>query len=108
MSRLLLGIVAFVIAAAPVLVDVCRLDCQRQRQPACPLHQQTPHPCGHDHTAVSYDRVRVSADVVRPVFLAIEVTPARVTVTPTVWRLLRPGRRPALPQRSSHTDVLRI
>jgi hypothetical protein len=39
MKRLMLWIVAFVIAAAPVLADLCRLDCERQRQPACPLHQ---------------------------------------------------------------------
>ena len=108
MSRPMLWIVAFVIAAAPVLADVCRLDCERQRQPECPLHQQTPHQCAHDHAGVSYDRVRVSADSVRPVFLAIVVTPARVDVAPTVCHLFRAGRQHAPPLRSPHTDVLRI
>ncbi len=108
MNRLMLWIVAFVIAAAPVLADLCRLDCERQRQPECPLHQQTPHQCGHDHAAVSYDRVRASADSIRPIFLAIVVTPARVDDAPTACHLFRAGRQHAPPLRSPHTDVLRI
>jgi hypothetical protein len=42
MKRLLLWTLALVIAAAPAVAEVCRLDCARPDPPACPLHQKAP------------------------------------------------------------------
>jgi hypothetical protein len=108
MKRLLLWIVALVIAAAPVLADVCRLNCERERQPACPLHQQAPHKCAHDHTVGGAGLTRAIADVPRPVPSAIVV--ARIDVTGGRASTALPGidDRHAPPNRSPRTDVLRI
>ena len=108
MKRPLLLIVALVIAVAPALADICRLDCERARQPECPLHQQAPHKCAHDHTIGSATLTRATVDAPRPVGPAIAITPSRVTIEPIVLDLSRIQHHRTPPHRSPHIDVLRI
>jgi hypothetical protein len=109
MKRPLLWIVALVIAAAPVVADVCRLDCARERPPECPLHQQAPHGCTHDHTIGSAGLTRASVDTSRPIDVAIAVAPDCASLVPASAGVSRIDRRHAPPHlRSPRPDVLRI
>jgi hypothetical protein len=108
MKRLLLLIVALVIAVAPALADICRLDCERARQPECPLHQQAPHKCAHDHTVAAADVARTSLGVSRPLVVAIAVIPPHLDAAPIVTDLRDIECQHAPPLRSPHIDVLRI
>ena len=73
MKRLLLWTLALVIAAAPAVAEVCRLDCARPDPPACPLHQKAPRPCAHDHAIAAADLTRAGVDLSRPLVAAIVV-----------------------------------
>jgi hypothetical protein len=112
MKRPLLGIIAVVIAgvitAAPVVTDVCRLDCARERPPECPLHQRAPHTCTHDHTIGTAGLTRASVDTSRPTDVAIAVTPSRAALAPASVVVSRIERQHAPPLRSPRPDVLRI
>lgn len=108
MSRPVLWVVALVMAAAPALADVCRFDCERDRQPECPLHQQAPHKCGHDHTAGAAGLTRASSDASRPPDSAIAVPTYRLPITSSRVHVLRVERQHAPPRRSTPTTVLRI
>ena len=108
MNRPLLWIVALLIAAAPVAADVCRLDCARDRRPECPLHQQAPHTCTHDHTIGTAELTRASVDTARPIILLMAATPADAAVALVSIDLFRAEPPHAPPHRSSRPDVLRI
>ena len=112
MKRTLLWIVvvviAGVIAAAPVAADVCRLDCAGDRPPECPLHQQAPHTCTHDHTIGTADLTRASLCTARLIFVAIAATPADAAVALVSVDLFRADHPHAPPRRSPRPDVLRI
>jgi len=108
MKRLPLWIIALVIAAAPALNDVCRLDCERQHPPDCPLHQQAPHTCAHDHTIGAATPTRAAVDASRPLVVAIAVTPDRIAPARRVIDLFRIEHQHAPPLRSPRPDVLRI
>jgi hypothetical protein len=108
MKRLLLWIVVLVIAAAPVLNDVCRLDCERAHPPECPLHQPAPHKCAHDHSIGAAALTRAGGDATRPMSAAVAVAPYRIAVAPVSINLARVERQHAPPIRSPRPDVLRI
>ena len=101
-------VIAGVIAAAPVVADVCRLDCARDRPPECPLHQQAPHRCIHDHSIGTAGLTRAGVDTSRPIDVAIAVTPHRAAFTRASVDVSGIERRHAPPLRSSRPDVLRI
>jgi hypothetical protein len=108
MRRLLLWVLALVIAAAPAVADVCRLDCARERQPACPQHQTAPHRCSHDHAIAAADLTRASADAQRPIVAGIVVAlpDFRRSHDSIVLVPVEPHQTP--PLQASRTDVLRI
>jgi hypothetical protein len=109
MKRSLLWVVALVIAAAPVLSEVCRLDCERAHPPECPLHHEAPRPCAHDHTSAAARLTSAGADVLRPAPLAIAVEPYRSAASAETFADgFRATRGPAPPLRSPRFDVLRI
>lgn len=108
MKRLLLWTVALVIAAAPVVNDLCRLDCERERPPACPLHQQTPHKCAHDHTIGAAALTRAGVDAPRPLPVAVALASERLSPVPVAVDLFRNEHQHAPPLRSPRPDVLRI
>lgn len=108
MKRLLLWLIALVIASAPAAAEVCRLDCERPKPPECPLHQQAPHQCSHDHTIGSATLDRANAGAPRPADAAIAVTPARATIEPIALERPRTDRPHSRPPRSPRIDVLRI
>ena len=108
MKRLLLWTLALVIAAAPAIAEVCRLDCARPDPPACPLHHTAPRPCLHDHAVVAADLTRVSVDLQRPIVAVIVVALPdfrRPHESNDVLPLEHPN---APPPRAFRTDVLRI
>jgi hypothetical protein len=109
MKRLLLWVIALVIAAAPAVNDLCRFDCERERPPECPLHQQAPHTCAHDHTIGAARLTRASVDVSRSIDLvALALSPCRVAIAPVASDPVRIDREHAPPLRSPRPDVLRI
>jgi hypothetical protein len=108
MKRHLLWVIALVIAAAPALADVCRLDCGRERPPECPLHQQAPHKCAHDHTIKPAAPTRVSTAATRPLDVAIAIVPSHASAAPTAVIVARITREHAPPARSPRSNVLRI
>jgi hypothetical protein len=108
MKRHLLWIIALVIAAAPVVTDVCGFDCGRERPPDCPLHQQAPHKCAHDHTIKPAALARVSSEASRPLDIAIALASDRASLTPATLFVARTSREHAPPLRSPRTDILRI
>jgi hypothetical protein len=79
MKRLLLVFVALVIATAPAVADLCRADCERARQPECPLHQQTPHSCAHDHAIAQRIINRAHLDVTPPILAAVASATSAIT-----------------------------
>ena len=108
MKRPLLWLIALAIAVAPALADVCRVDCERERPPECPLHQPAPHKCSHDHTIASATLTRTSVDTQRPVVAATVIAAPGATL-----ELLAPDRSRiehlhVPPLRSPRIDVLRI
>ena len=106
MKRLLLALIALFIAAAPVLADVCRAECERASQPACPLHQQTPHNCRHDHS-VTKGTTAPAAAAAQPLFIAVAMTwPAAEPFVPAAFASTVPEHTP--PLRSPHIVSLRI
>jgi hypothetical protein len=108
MKRPLLFLIALVIAVAPA-AEVCRLDCERPKQPECPLHQQTPpHTCAHDHTIGTATLNGANAGAPRPAGPAIAVTPGPTTIEPIALDQSRLDRRHSPPPRSPRIDVLRI
>ena len=108
MKRLLLWTLAIVIAAAPAVAEVCRLDCARPDPPACPLHQKAPRPCTHDHAIAAADLTRVGVNLSRPLAAVIVVAVPdfsrghQSVEVPLLERLHAP------PPRASRTDILRI
>jgi hypothetical protein len=108
MKPLLLWILALVVAAAPVVADVCRLDCARPDPPPCPQHQTTPHPCAHDHAIAAADLTRVSVEVSRPLVAAIVVALPDFRRPHESNDVLPRQRRHASPPRAPRTDILRI
>ena len=109
MKRPSLWLIALLLAVAPALADVCRADCERDRPPECPLHQQAPHTCSHDHTIGSATLTRATVDAQRPLAAAILI--AAPDATPEALALAR-SRVEHLhvvpPLRSPRIDVLRI
>lgn len=108
MKRPLLWVIALVIAVAPALADVCRVDCERERPPACPLHHQAPHKCSHDHTIVSATLTRAIVDAQRPLVAAIVIAAPDATLEPLALDRSLIEHRHIPPLRSSRLDVLRI
>lgn len=108
MKRLPLWIIALIITAAPVVTDVCRLDCALDRPPECPLHQQGPHTCTHDHTIGAAGLTRASVETSRPTDITIAVTSYRITLAPASADMFRVEHQHAPPLRSPRPNVLRI
>jgi hypothetical protein len=108
MKRTLLWVIALLIAVAPALADVCRVECERERPPECPLHQQAPHRCSHDHTIASATLTRPIVDAQRPLVAAIVVTAPDAVLEPLAVDRSRIEHLHVLPLRSPHIDVLRI
>jgi hypothetical protein len=108
MKRLLLWTLAMVIAAAPAVAEVCRLDCARPDPPACPLHQKAPRPCTHDHAIAAADLTRVSLEVSRPLVAAIVVAFADFSRPQASAHLLPIEEHHTPPPRAPRTDILRI
>jgi len=107
MKRPLLWMIALLIAVAPALADVCRVDCDRDRPPECPLHQQAPHKCSHDHTIAAATITRVDVDAYRPVTATLDAAPG-VTFEPVALDRSRVEHLHIPPLRSPRIDVLRI
>jgi len=107
MKRPLLWMIALLIAVAPALADVCRVDCDRDRPPECPLHQQAPHKCSHDHTIAAATITRVDVDAYRPVAAILDAAPG-VTFEPVALDRSRVEHLHVPPLRSPRIDVLRI
>ena len=122
MKRPLLWLIALVIAVAPALADVCRVDCERGRPPTvrlnpdttdnyateCPLHQPAPQRCSHDHTIGSATLTRVIVDVQRPLAAAIVIAAPDATLEPVALDRSRVEHLHVPPLRSPRIDVLRI
>jgi hypothetical protein len=108
MKRLLLWTLALVIAAAPAVAEVCRLDCARPDPPACPLHQKAPRPCAHDHAISAADLTRGGVDLSRPLVAAITVTFHLDALAPVTASLHRGEHQHAPPFPSHQLVVLRI
>jgi hypothetical protein len=108
MKRPLLWVIALLIAVAPALADVCRVDCERERPPECPLHQQAPHRCSHDHTIGSATLTRTIVDAQRPLVAAIVVTAPDAVLEPLAVDRSRVEHRQVPPLRSPRAIVLRI
>jgi|KBSSwiStaDraftv2_1062776.scaffolds.fasta_scaffold2601115_2 hypothetical protein len=108
MKRPLLWVIALLIAAAPALVDVCRVDCERARPPECPLHQPAPHRCSHDHTIGSATLTRAIVDAQRPLVSAIVIAAPDATLELLALDRSRVERRHIPPLRSPRIDVLRV
>jgi len=107
MRRLFLLLIAVLIAAAPVVADVCRVDCERERQPVCPLHQQAPHKCLHEHSIVPGTLSGAHVDAPPPAFVAI-ATVASLANAIVTTRTTDVASSHAPPLRSPRIDVLRI
>ena len=107
MKRPLLWMIALLIAVAPALADVCRVDCDRDRPPECPLHQQAPHKCSHDHTIAAATITRVDVDAYRSVAAILDAAPG-VTFEPVALDRSRVEHLHIPPLRSPRIDVLRI
>jgi len=107
MKRPLLWMIALLIAVAPALADVCRVDCERDRAPECPLHEQAPHKCSHDHTIAAATITRVDVDAYRPVAAILDAAPG-VTFEPVALDRSRVEHLHIPPLRSPRIDVLRI
>ena len=121
MKRPLLWMIALLIAVAPALADVCRVDCEGGRRPTvrltpdttenyateCPLHQQAPHKCSHDHTIAAATITRVDVDAYRPVAAILDAAPG-VTFEPVALDRSRVEHLHIPPLRSPRIDVLRI
>ena len=108
MKRPLLWMIALLIAVAPALADVCRVDCERDRPPECPLHQPAPHSCSHDHTIGSATLTRVIVDVQRPLVVAIVIAAPDATLEPVALDRSRVEHLHLPLLRSPRIDVLRI
>ena len=108
MKRPLLWVIALLIAAAPALVDVCRVDCERARPPACPLHQPAPHRCSHEHTIGSATLTRTIVDAQRPLVTAIVITAPDATLELLALDRSRVEHMHVPPLRFPRIDVLRI
>ena len=108
MKQPLLWVIALLIAAAPALAEVCRVDCERDRPPECPLHQQAPHTCSHDHAIASATLTRAIADAQRPLVAAIVVAAPDATLEALALDGSRIEYRHIPPLRSPRIDVLRI
>ena len=122
MKQPLLWLIALLIAVAPALADVCRVDCERGRPPTvrlkpdttenyateCPLHQQAPHKCSHDHTISSATLTRAIVDAQRPLVAAIVIAAPDATLEPVALDRSRVEHRHLPPLRSPRIDVLRI
>ena len=122
MKRPLLWVIALVIAVAPALADVCRVDCERGRPPTvrlkpdttenyateCPLHQQAPHKCSHDHMIGSATLTRAIVDTQRPLVAATVIAAPDATLKPLTLDRSRVEHLHVPPLRSPRIDVLRI
>jgi len=108
MKRPLLWVIALLIAAAPALADVCRVDCERARPPECPLHQPAPHRCSHDHTIGSATLTRAIVDAQRPLVAAIVIAASDATLESLALERSRVEHRHVPPLRSPRATVLRI
>ena len=107
MRRLFLLLIAVLIASAPVVADICRVDCERERQPVCPLHQQAPHKCLHQHSIVPGTLSGGHVEAPLPAFVAIAtMTPFATAIVTTRSTDIASSHAP--PLRSPRIDVLRI
>jgi len=121
MKRPLLWIIALLIAVAPALADVCRVDCEGGRPTVrlepdttenyateCPLHQPTPHQCSHDHTIGAATLTRAIVDAHRPLVASIVIAAPDATLEPVALDRSRVEHLHVPPLRSPRIDVLRI
>ena len=108
MKRPLLWMIALLIAVAPALADVCRVDCERDRPPECPLHQQAPHKCSHDHTIGAATLTRAIVDAQRPLVAALVVAAPDTTLESLALDRSRVGHLHLPPLRSPRVTILRI
>ena len=101
---------AVLFALAPVVNDLCGIECARPAASECPLHQQTPAPtqCNHDHSALRGNVVKT--DWIALNFAAIAVVaPIGAAPQPSSSRLLRPQTTFETPPiEVSRSTVLRI
>ena len=100
--------IALVIAVAPALADVCRVDCDRDRPPECPLHQPAPHKCSHDHMIGAATLTRAIVDAQRPLVAAILISAPDSTLEPLALDRSRVEQLHVPPLRSPRATVLRI
>ncbi len=107
MKRLLLWLIAVVIAGVPTITDGCRLACAKDRPAECPLHQPTPQPCSHDQSVSAADLTRPTVDLLRTAVVAIVSAPACLVNFPHAIDVVAIDRQHAPPLRSRH-DILRI
>ena len=122
MKQPLLWLIALLIAVAPALADVCRVDCEGGRQQTirlnpdttesyateCPLHQQAPHKCSHDHTIGAAAVVRAIVDAQRPLAAAIVIAAPDAALGSLALDRSRLEHLHVPPLRSPRLDVLRI
>ena len=108
MKRPLLWLIALLIAVAPALADLCRVDCERDRPPECPLHQPTPHKCSHDHTIGAATLTRAIVDAQRPLAVALVIAAPDATLEPLALDRSRVEHLHVPPLRAPRIDVLRI
>jgi len=122
MKRPLLWLIALLIAVVPALADVCRVDCEGGGWPTvrlkpdttensateCPLHEQAPHKCSHDHTIGTATLTRAIVDAQRPLVAAIVIAAPDATLEPVAIDRSRVEHLHVPPLRSSRIDVLRI
>jgi hypothetical protein len=108
MRRPLLWLIAIVIAVAPTLADVCRVDCERERPPECPLHQPAPRTCSHAHTIGSATLTQASADTQRPAVAAFVVATPGARLERVALELSCIDHQHIPPLRSPRAAVLRI
>ena len=122
MKRPSLWLIALLLAVAPALADVCRVDCEggggstvrlrphttENDAAECPLHEQAPHKCSHDHTIGSATLTRVIVDAQRPLVAATVIAAPDATLQPLVLDRSRVAHLHVPPLRSSRATVLRI
>jgi hypothetical protein len=121
MKRPLLWVIALLIAVAPALADVCRVDCEGGRPTVrlkpdttenyateCPLHQPSPHQCSHDHTIASATLTRAIVDAQRPLVASIVIAAPDATLEPVALDRSSVEHLHVPPLRSPRVTILRI
>ena len=122
MKRPLLWVIALLIAVAPALAErvprrlrawppadgPAEAGHYRNYAPECPLHEQAPHKCSHDHTISAATLTRAIVDAQRPLVAAIVIAAPDATLEPLALDRSRVEHLHLPPLRSPRIDVLRI